>query len=541
MRFSFSAIILFICICATALGDSLFLKNINKSIDITIIGFKENYLTAEISQNDLKSLSMQFPEETFDTDNISLKLDDITIQCKVETLVNNRVILSIPTSAVSSLHMSFDDYSSQSTDYSIENEYLFFTPKDNKTRKIKNQITPKKQTHNKSYALHSQSLPDELITVDGIYIQGELLKITDTSITFLQDGENVCNIRLENVSVFSRNNEIIKVYSYKNKQPLLSILKPAHGENISIKNIDISAFKTLDSVDATDKTIIVQEGKPFSKPADIASTTKYSMPQQLVQTDIQKPEKKTDSDQTTAEDKDKTVAVAEEGKIIPSPQKTWKGSVESGVNIKTGNTKSTTTHLKLGFLNERKRDKISFDMLAIFETQKNEDTDDSEETADEQRATVKYEYNTSFRIYLYLQEYFEHDEIEDLSYRTITSFGPGFRLINKEKLKYRFEGGPAYTFERFHGGAIEKYSGLRFGQFFDWQMLNTTTLFAKNEYTVSMEDQEDWRIDSSFGVKHSLIKALSLSTELLNQYDNTPAEGNQKDDTTLIGSIGYNF
>ena len=72
-------------------------------------------------------------------------------------------------------------------------------------------------------------------------------------------------------------------------------------------------------------------------------------------------------------------------------------------------------------------------------------------------------------------------------------------------------------------------------------MLSSTKLFAKNEYITSVEDLEDWRLDSSLGIKHDLMKALSLSSILMNQYDNTPSGANRKDDTTLIGSIGYNF
>ncbi|MCF6148487.1 MAG: DUF481 domain-containing protein [Candidatus Kuenenia sp.] len=538
MRFFSPVIILLISVCSVVCGDSLFLKNINKRINITNVGFKENYITAEISKDDVKSLTMQFPDDTFDSGKVSLKLDDLTIQCKVETYVNNRVILSIPTSAVSALHMSFNDSSTKNADHFVEDEYIFYAP-ENDNEGINAQKI-KKRMQKKLYASQPQSLPDELITVDGIYIKGELLKITDNSITFLQDGENICNIRLENVSVFSSNNEIIKVYSYKNKQPLLSILKPANGENISIKNIDLAAFKTLDSAYTIDKTITVQK-ELLSKPVDTASTTKYSSPKELVQSDIQTTEKKDDTVQATVEGKDTTVIVAEESEKIPSQQKTWKGNVESGINIKTGNTESTRTHLKFGYSNERKRDKLYFDMLAIFETQKDDDTDEDIETINEQRATLKYEYNTSFKVYLYLQEYFEHDELEDLNYRSITSFGPGYRLFDREKVKYRFEGGPAYTFEKFHGGVTEKHSGLRFGQFLDWQMLNSTKLFAKSEYTVSLEDQEDWRLDSNLGVKHNLITALSLSTEVLNQYDNTPSAGNKKEDTIFIGSIGYNF
>ena len=537
MKFSFTVIILLISVCSAAYGDSLFLKNADKSIDIEIVGFEGNYVTAELSESDLKSLIMQFPDDTYSSGHVSLKVDDITIPCKVDAYANNKLILSIPADTISSLHMAFNNSHSKNAHGFTENEYGVYAPDDDedidviKTRRHIKSANTKIHMQNKLRTSTSQTLSDELITVDGIYIKGKLIKITDNSITFLQDGENICTIRLENVSVFSSNNEIIKVYYHENKPTQFSILKPVNGEYVSIKKINVYAFKLLDATHTLDEIITAQK-EPSS----------YLIPKQAIPSDTHTSEKEGDTAPPIAGDKDKTVTLAaEEAKKDASPQKTWKGSVESGINIKTGNTEATTTHLKIGYSNERKCDKIFFDMLAIFETKKNQSTGGSEETANEQKVTLKYEYNTSFKVYLFLQEYFEHDELENLNYRTISSFGPGYRLFSSEKIKYRIEGGPAFTHERYHGGITENNFGLRFGHYLDWQMLSSTKLFAKNEYNTSVEDQEDWRLDSSLGIKHDLMKALSLSTVLINQYDNTPSGANKKDDTTLIGSIGYNF
>lgn len=536
MKLSFPVIILLISVCSAAYGDSLFLKNANKSIDIAIVGFEGNYVTAELSESDLKSLIMQFPDDTYTSGHVSLNVDDITIPCKVDAYANNKLILSIPADAISSLHMAFNNAHIKNAHGFTDNKYSVYTHDDKdidaiKTRRRIESANTKIHMQNKLHTSTSKTLTDELITVDGIYIKGKLMKITDNSITFLQDGENICTIRLENVSVFSSNNEIIKVYYHENKPTQFSILKPVNGEYVSIKKINLAAFKLLDTTNTLDEIITVQK-----------ESSSYLIPKQAIPSDTHTSEKEGDAAPPIVGDKDETVALAaEEVKKDSAPQKTWKGSVESGINIKTGNTESTTTHLKMGYSNERKRDKIFFDMLAIFETKKNKDTGGSEETANEQKVTLKYEYNTSFKVYLYLQEYFEHDELENLNFRTISSFGPGYRLFSSEKIKYRLEGGPAFTYERYHGGITENNSGLRFGHYFDWQMLSTTKLFAKNEYITSVEDQEDWRLDSSLGIKHDLMKALSLSTVLMNQYDNTPSGANRKDDTTLIGSIGYNF
>ncbi|WP_347274660.1 DUF481 domain-containing protein [Candidatus Kuenenia sp.] len=224
-----------------------------------------------------------------------------------------------------------------------------------------------------------------------------------------------------------------------------------------------------------------------------------------------------------------------------APPKTWKGNIDAGVNMKDGNSESITTHLKGTYANERVWDNIYFDALSLYETVTNKDTDEDEETANEQRATGKYEYKHTPRFYSFFNQYFEHDEIENLNYRSISSPGVGYRVIEKERLKYKVEGGPAYIYERFHGGITDDYVGIRVGQYLDWLILQNTNFFAKSEFVESVEDTNDWRVDNSLGVRHNVTKSIALSLEFLDQYDNTPAEGNEKEDRTFIGSIGYNF
>ena len=125
--------------------------------------------------------------------------------------------------------------------------------------------------------------------------------------------------------------------------------------------------------------------------------------------------------------------------------------------------------------------------------------------------------------------------------RSISSPGAGYRFVDGARIKHRAEAGPAYTLEKFHGGISDDYLGVRVGQYFDWLLLRDTKFYAKNEYIQSVENSDDWRLDSGLGARHNLTKSIALSLELLNQYDNTPSEGNQKDDTIIIGSVGYNF
>lgn len=363
--------------------------------------------------------------------------------------------------------------------------------------------------------LANNTFSDEIKTLEDAVIAGEVVEVTDAYVSVKQEQGQISSIPWSAIGFISRNKEVVIVN---------------HDE----KQIKFSILTTTPQLSAKDMHLMVTD-----KITDIYPQAKIVGP--VVQPEAEQAKRVAQAEQQT-----KPVAITPEAKAaVPdtalAPQKTWKGHVDAGINMKDGNTESTTTHVKGGYANERKRDNIYFDTLALYETITEKDSDEDTETVNEQRATGKYEYKHSPRLYSFFNQYFEHDEIEQLNYRSISSPGAGYRFIDGERLKYRAEAGPAYTLEKFHGGISDDYLGVRVGQYLDWLLLTDTKFYAKNEYIQSVEDTDDWRLDSGLGVRHNLTKSIALSAELLNQYDNTPPEGNQKDDTIIIGSVGYNF
>lgn len=363
--------------------------------------------------------------------------------------------------------------------------------------------------------LMNNAFSDEIKTLEDAVIAGEVVEVTDAYLSVKQEQGQISSIPWSAISLISRNKDVVMV---------------SHDE----KQIKFSILTTTPQLSAKDMHLTVTD-----KITDVYPQAKIASP--VVQPDAEQAKRVAQAEQQT-----KPVAGAPEAKAatpdaVPVPQKTWKGHVDAGMNIKQGNTESTTTHAKGGYANERKRDNIYFDALALYETITEKDADEDTETVNEQRATGKYEYKHSPRLYSFFNQNFEHDEIEQLNYRSISSPGAGYRFVDGERIKYRAEAGPAYTLEKFHGGISDDYLGVRVGQYFDWLLLRDTKFYAKNEYIQSVENSDDWRLDSGLGARHNLTKSIALSLELLNQYDNTPSEGNQKDDTIIIGSVGYNF
>ncbi|MEP9412336.1 MAG: DUF481 domain-containing protein [Candidatus Brocadia sp.] len=375
--------------------------------------------------------------------------------------------------------------------------------------------------------LMDKVFPDEVKTIDGDIIVGEVVDADEDYLSIRHSENSISFIQWRIISLILRDQEVV-IINHDGTQKKFSILKTA--DSLSASNINLMTTDKVSDVYPEEKIVrrplFKQDMKEVVQTAAITPAVSET--------------KKGQSEQPDATSVVAGTKVASE-QAPTTPPKTWKGNVGAGVNIKDGNTESTSTHIKGEYTNERKQDNIYFDALARYEVVTNKKTDVDEETINEQRATVKYEYKHGLRLYSFFNQYFEHDEIENLNYRLISSPGVGFRFILKDALKYKAEGGPAYTYERFHGEIIDEALGIRIGQYFDWKILPTTAFYAKAEYIQSTDNRDDWRLDSGMGIKHNLTKSLSLNLELLDQYDNTPGEGKEKEDRVVIGSVGYNF
>ncbi|MFN3531291.1 MAG: YdiY family protein [Candidatus Brocadia sp.] len=373
-----------------------------------------------------------------------------------------------------------------------------------------------------------RTFPDEIKTIDGDIITGEVVGVDEEYLSIRQGQDHISFLQWRIISLISRDKEVI-IVNHDETQKKFSILKTANS--LSAKDIHLATTDKISDIYPKEKIArrpLFEQGVKQSVQTGAAAPTV---------TDMKKPGQTEQPGTSPGISETKVSSV--EGPSTPS--KTWKGNIGAGINIKDGNTESTSTNVKGEYTNERKRDNIYFNALALYEVVTNKDTDVDEETINEQRATAKYEYKHTLRLYSFFNQYFEHDEIENLNYRLISSPGMGYRFILKDALKYKAEGGPAYARERFQRGTLEETLGIRVGQYFDWKFLPTTAFYAKAEYVQSAQDRADWRLDSGMGIKHNLTKSLTLNLELLDQYDNTPAEGKEKEDRSVIGSVGYNF
>ncbi len=348
-------------------------------------------------------------------------------------------------------------------------------------------------------------LADDIKTIDGNIIVGEIVGVDEEYISVKQRQDSMVFIQWRIVCLISRNHEVI-IVSHENNRKKFSVLTTTTGD-LSARDM---SFRTTEKIQDIYPEEIVSNRPSF-----------FHQGRQSGQ----------------------GVTQASSSSSPPEPQqnaapqkKNWKGNVDAGLTIQKGNKEALTTNAKTDFSWERTRYNMYLNGLLLLETK------DSVKNADEQRGTLKYERKHKIRLYSFYQESVEHDEIEKLNLRSITSTGFGYRFIEREKLKYKSEIGPSFTYERFRDDIHQTSPGLRIGNALDWQILPSTLFYFKADFLPVPEDVADWRLESDMGLRHKLTRSLSLNMNWINQYDNQPsAENVSKNDATILSTIGYNF
>jgi hypothetical protein len=107
IKFTGVVLSVLVSFCTVANGDTITLRNVGRDIEVKVIGVTGEYVDAAILKNSIKSLNMQVSNTGNYTDLISLNVANAAIECKVKEVSENAIRVLIPTSAISSLQMSF--------------------------------------------------------------------------------------------------------------------------------------------------------------------------------------------------------------------------------------------------------------------------------------------------------------------------------------------------------------------------------------------------------------------------------------------------
>jgi len=163
--------------------------------------------------------------------------------------------------------------------------------------------------------------------------------------------------------------------------------------------------------------------------------------------------------------------------------------------------------------------------------------------------TGQLDFFMTKRMYVYLSTLLEHDTFDDLSLRTGISAGPGYQFIDKgdypspyfREMELSGDAGVGFVNEDRKIGADTNFATLRWSVQWDWPIVDGVTFFHNHQGFPSVEDTNDFYINSIQGFRFGLWKGLNLSIQINYKYDNSPGAGADASDVKGLVAIGYAY
>lgn len=163
-----------------------------------------------------------------------------------------------------------------------------------------------------------------------------------------------------------------------------------------------------------------------------------------------------------------------------------------------------------------------------------------EKTVENAKLFANVKKTLSPRTFMSLDGTAAYDDVADIDYRATLGPGLGAYLVKNDRRELTLEAGPAYLWEKV-GGARDDYLALRFAERYACQALKNAKLVQSLEYLPEAEDFDNYLLVGEIGVEAAMSDRLSLRVVLQSKYDNTPAEGKERNDLSLIAGIGMHL
>jgi len=131
--------------------------------------------------------------------------------------------------------------------------------------------------------------------------------------------------------------------------------------------------------------------------------------------------------------------------------------------------------------------------------------------------------------------------VADLQYRVTMGPGAGYYFVKKPNTTLAGELGSSFVNQRL-GEVDENYATLRLAERMEHKFGSFNARLWENVEILPQVNQfQNYILNVEVGVESSISKYFSLKTFLVDNFNNKPAAGRQKNDVKLVSGITYKF
>jgi putative salt-induced outer membrane protein YdiY len=238
----------------------------------------------------------------------------------------------------------------------------------------------------------------------------------------------------------------------------------------------------------------------------------------------------------------------------PEPNVQWSGSITAGFKSSHGGSFSENYSVdgNLGMRTARHRLRLGGRFVA------ERDKDDSgDKNTTEENATLDgiYSYYFSRRFFVYLNERFKKDHIDDLDYRITSVPGVGYQWVDTDTVQLSTQAGVGLLQEKYTSKdpapddetvEVKKIARkedfiMQMGYHAEWKINDRFSFVSNLAYNPSPDDFSDYNLTHDSEVRAFITKSLFSSFKFILDYDSKPGEDSASTDTDYIVGFGWRF
>lgn len=135
------------------------------------------------------------------------------------------------------------------------------------------------------------------------------------------------------------------------------------------------------------------------------------------------------------------------------------------------------------------------------------------------------------------------DETKNIEQKATLGSGVGYQFWERQRSALSIELGAQYADEKFDASIVEQDTrqtgSWRISTNYRYQFPLSIALYHKNKFLQSLDNGQQWEIDSETGLRMPIGKSVSADIKYEYDYDNLPPEGTVKEDSMLRFGLGY--
>lgn len=220
----------------------------------------------------------------------------------------------------------------------------------------------------------------------------------------------------------------------------------------------------------------------------------------------------------------------------PPPPPAWTGALGGGLSLTAGNSDTKSYNLDFALKHDPGEKGIfkadGFYLRADA---------DGKATVDRTGLGTRYEYalGGGGRFFSFGEVRFLRDTFKDVERLVTPTVGLGYRLLDRDNLKFAVDGGVGLAFEKLTDLDGTTSGAVSAGESFNWKISKSASFVHSARGLWKMKDFGDAYYHLDAGVVASLTTRFDLKLSFVDEYKTKPPVGKKKNDTAVLATVVF--